>query len=74
MIEIKDDVMVLCSHGQVRATAKPDGGTWQVDGYPGRRFTRNQAITALTLTERLEVFGDDDPHVRSWREELGLDG
>jgi hypothetical protein len=36
-------------------------------------FYRDQAITALTLAERLAAgFGDDDPFVKSWRRELFL--
>jgi hypothetical protein len=36
-------------------------------------FTRNQAITAMVLAERLAAsYGDDDPFVIGWREELGL--
>jgi hypothetical protein len=46
---------------------------WAVTGYPGRRLSRNQAITAMTLAERLAAgYGEDDPHVRNWRAELGL--
>jgi hypothetical protein len=41
--------------------------------YQGRLFDRNQAITAMTLEERLAAgYGEDDPHVRGWRAELGL--
>ena len=40
---------------------------------PGPPVTRNQAITAMVLAERLAVgYGDDDPFVIGWREELGL--
>ncbi|MFC7382802.1 hypothetical protein [Sphaerisporangium rhizosphaerae] len=35
------------------AAAEYRGGAWQVTGHPGRRFTRDQAITALTLAELL---------------------
>jgi len=46
-------------------------GVWTVSGWPGRVFTRNQAITAMLLAERLAAgFGDDDPFVTGWREEL----
>jgi hypothetical protein len=38
---------------------------------PARLFSRSQAITALTLAERLAVgYGDNDPFVMSWRKEL----
>jgi hypothetical protein len=48
-------------------------GAWIVSCHPGRLFTRNQAITAMVLAERLAVgYGDDDPFVIGWREELGL--
>jgi hypothetical protein len=46
---------------------------WIVSCHLGRLFTRNQAITAMVLAERLAVgYGDDDPFVLGWREELGL--
>ena len=36
-------------------------------------FSRSQAITALTLAERLAAGnGDDDPFVIAWRKELFL--
>ena len=72
--------MSLKIDGQVIATAKfsesaaADGrGAWIVPSYPGRLFTRNQAITAMVLAERLAAgYGDDDPFVVGRREELGL--
>ena len=46
---------------------------WIVSCHPGRLFTRNQAITAMVLAERLAAgYGDDDPFVIGWRAELGL--
>jgi len=43
-----------------------------VSYYPGRLFTRNQAITAMVLAERLAAgYGDDDPFVIGWRAEAG---
>ena len=46
---------------------------WIVSGRSGRLFTRNQAITAMILAERLAAgYGDDDPFVIGWREELSL--
>ncbi len=52
--------------------AAADGqGAW-MSGLPRRSFTRNQAITAMVLAERLAAsYGDDDPFVVGWREELG---
>jgi hypothetical protein len=54
--------------------AAADGqGAWIVTGLPHRVFTRNQAITAMVLAERLAAgFGDEDRFVVGWREELGL--
>ena len=47
-------------HGSSRATR-------------GACSPRNQAITAMVLAERLAVgYGDDDPFVIGWREELSL--
>jgi hypothetical protein len=48
-------------------------GAWIASDYPSSLFTRNQAITAVVLAERLATgHGDDDPFVIGWREELGL--
>jgi hypothetical protein len=78
--KINDDSMSLEIDGQVIATADfrehagADGhGAWAVSYYPGRLFTRNQAITVMVLAERLAAgYGDDDPFVIGWRAELGL--
>jgi hypothetical protein len=66
--------------GRVIATARysphaaADGrGAWIVSSLPLRLFNRNQAITAMVLAERIAAgYGDDDPFVIGWREELGL--
>jgi hypothetical protein len=79
-IRIEPESMALEVDGAVVATAHfsqhraADGnGAWIVSTHPARLFTRNQAITALTLAERLAVgYGDDDPFVKSWRAELFL--
>jgi hypothetical protein len=78
-IRINEDFMTLTVDGVI-ATARfseyatADGsGAWIVSTHPARLFSRDQAITALTLAERLAAgFGDDDPFVKSWREELFL--
>jgi hypothetical protein len=70
-IKINDDLMCLEIEGQVIATARqrPDG-RWEV-GHWLRFFDRNQAITALTITELLEAgYRDDDQLVAALREEL----
>ncbi len=79
-IRIESETMALEVDGAVVATARfsqhvaADGnGAWIVSTHTARLFTRNQAITALTLAERLSVgYGDDDPFVKSWRAELFL--
>jgi hypothetical protein len=53
--------------------AADERGGWIVSDLPHRTFTRDQAITAMVLSERLAAgFGDDDLFVIGWREELGL--
>ena len=77
---IDDDFMTAEYDGRVIGTARYSGhaaadgqGAWTVSGLPRRLFTRNQAITAMVLAERLAAgYGDDDPFVIGWREELGL--
>jgi hypothetical protein len=76
---IEDGFMTAEYDGRVIATARynahaaADGqGAWVVSDYPSRLFTRNQAITAMVLAERLAArYGDDDVFVIGWREELG---
>jgi len=60
MIEISAESMALVVDGEIVASARfsqhaaADGnGAWIVSTHPARLFTRNGAITALTLAERL---------------------
>jgi len=77
-IQITDDFMSLEIDGRVVATARfsqhaaADGhGAWIVSCRPARLFSRNQAITALTVAELLaDGYTDDDPLVAALREEL----
>lgn len=77
-ININDDFMSLEIDGRVIATARfsqdaaaDSRGAWIVSCHYSRLSTRNQAITALALAERLAAgYGDGDPFVQSWREEL----
>ncbi len=73
-IEITDERMKLHACGLIIATAtQRSDGRWEVSTWP-RPFNRNQAITALTLAERLATgYGDDDPFVVAWRNELADD-
>jgi hypothetical protein len=70
-IKIEDDLMSLEVDGTVLVTAtKRAGGWWEVSYWP-RYFDRNQAITALTITELLDSGRDsNDPVVCALREEL----
>jgi hypothetical protein len=70
-IKIDDGFMSLEIDGKVVATARErTGGWWEVSHWP-RFFDRNQAITALTVTELLETGRDSsDPLVLALREEL----
>lgn len=70
-IIIDDELMTLEIKGQVIGTAmRRAGDWWEVTNWP-RFFYRNQAITALTVTELLESgYSSDDPLVLALREEL----
>jgi hypothetical protein len=77
---IEDQLMTAEYGGRKIATARrsaqaaADGqGGWIGSGLPRRLFTRDQAITAMVLAERLAAgYGDDDLFVIGWREELSL--
>jgi hypothetical protein len=70
-LKINEDGMALEVDGAVIATSRQlTGGWWEVSHWP-RFFDRNQAITALTITELLAIGRrDDDPLVVALREEL----
>ncbi len=70
-IKIGDGFMSLEIDGQIVATARERaGGWWEVSHWP-RFFDRNQAMTALTITELLETGRDsNDLLVLALREEL----
>jgi hypothetical protein len=70
-IKIDEQYMRLEVAGVVIATAQQrPGGWWEVTHWP-RFFDRDQAITALTVTELLETGRtNDDPLVTALREEL----
>ncbi|WP_433512200.1 hypothetical protein ACQP2T_51980 [Nonomuraea sp. CA-143628] len=52
------------------------GRRWNVTGFPGRTFDRNQAITAMLLAELLaqRPFPEDRTELlaAAWRSELGI--
>ena len=79
-IRIMDDRMTLEIGNCFVATARfsehaaaGGNGAWIISTHPARLFSRNHAITALTLAERLAIgYGEDDPFVMASREELFL--
>ncbi|HUY52731.1 MAG TPA: hypothetical protein VMV92_44695 [Streptosporangiaceae bacterium] len=70
-IKIDNNFMCLEIDGKIVATARDRADSWwEVSHWP-RFFDRNQAITALTVTELLESGRDsNDPLVLALREEL----
>ena len=70
-LKIDEGYMALEVDGAVVGTARMRAdGWWLVTHWP-RFFDRNQAITALTITELLETgYGNDHPVVIALREEL----
>ena len=73
VIRITDEHMTLIFDGHVIAHAYMSQDAWIVSSYPERMFTRNQAITALSLCERITAgYPDDDVFVMGWRSELCL--
>jgi hypothetical protein len=77
-LRIDDDTMVLDIDGRTVATARfsqhraANGrGAWIVSDRPLRLFSRNQAITAHTITELLAMgYSSDQPLVLAYEEEL----
>lgn len=50
---------------------------WEVSWLPGRRLTRNEAITAMTLAEACSTTAPPErhrlrPHIQGWAGELGI--
>jgi hypothetical protein len=70
-LKISDDHMALETGGQIIAEAKVTGdGRWKASNWP-ELLDRNQAITALTVTELLECgYPSDHPVVVALRDEL----
>jgi hypothetical protein len=77
-LRIENNSMSLEVDGRVVATARfseyaaaDSRGAWIVSDRPRRLFSRNQAITALTVTELLEIgHSSDSPLVLAFEEEL----
>lgn len=70
-IKIDDDQMRLLVDGKLIAVAERQSGDWWEVNYLPKFFDRNRAITALTVTELLEIgYANDHPLVTTLREEL----
>jgi hypothetical protein len=56
------------------ARRTPGEQQWEVSWLPGRRVTRNQAITAMTLAEATSPADRNrlSPHIQGWAAELGM--
>jgi len=65
---------------QTPHAARPAPGAdhhWEVSWLPGRRLTRNEAITAMVLAETAGTAGTSErdrmrPFILGWADELGL--
>jgi hypothetical protein len=78
-IEITDDTMTSDQTWHKATLTWPAGDGWRVSWLPDRALDRNQAITAMTLAERVSagVGGAGDPDwtfIEGWAAELGLSG
>ena len=87
-LTITDEVMrsTNTQHNACRlpTDADPDADVWAVSWLPGRRLTRNEAITAMTIAETVgRIPADALPeaydsklwlHIDGWAAELGLSG
>jgi hypothetical protein len=82
-LTITDETMTSdeTSHNACRlwTEANPGADEWSVSWLPGRRLTRNETITAMTLAEVVASgIGDHTdkrwPHIDGWAAELGLSG
>jgi len=66
-ISAEYDRRVIATARYSEHTADGRHGGWTVSGWPNRLYTRNEAITAMVLAERLAAgYGDDDPFVIGW--------
>ena len=70
-LKILDDSMSSDRSPHTARLLSSEHHTWGVSWLPGRRLNRNQAITALTVTELLAVGRtSSDPLVKALKAEL----
>ena len=76
-LTINDRTMTSDRTPHTARLAPGDQHQWEVSWLPGRRVTRNQAITALILAEASNPAEARDrnrrrPHIQGWAAELGM--
>jgi hypothetical protein len=76
-VTIHDRTMTSDSTSHAARLAPGTQHHWEVSWLPGRRLTRNEAITAMTLAEACSTTAPPErnrlwPHIRSWADELGI--
>jgi hypothetical protein len=76
-LTINDRTMTSDRTDHTARLAPGEHRQWEVSWLPGRRITRNQAITAMTLAEESSPGGPPDrnrlwPHIQGWAADLGM--
>lgn len=76
-LNINDRVMTSNRTPHAARLAPGEEHQWEVSWLPGRRVTRNEAITAMTLAEAQSPGETLDrnqlwPHIQGWAAELGM--
>jgi hypothetical protein len=76
-LTINDRTMTCDRTHHTARLAPGEQNQWEVSWLPGRRLTRNQAITAMTLAEESSPAEPRDrnrlhPHIQAWAAELGM--
>jgi hypothetical protein len=76
-LTINDRTMTCDRTHHTARLAPGEQHQWEVSWLPGRRLTRNQAITAMTLAEESSPAEPTDrsrlwPHIQVWAADLGM--
>lgn len=76
-VTISDRIMTSDATPHAARLAPGEQHQWEVSYLPGRRVTRNQAITAMVLAEAGSPASASDrdrmqPFIQGWAHELGL--
>jgi hypothetical protein len=76
-VTVSDTLMVSENTGhRARWTRDEDGpgGAWESTRLPGRRLTRNQAVSSMVLAELESAGQGGSPNAANLRAELGITG